>query len=443
MIASRSSSRRWLVVAGIAVLVVAASGAAIVASPRPSADPSPSAGLGIGAAVLASADAPGDAAASVGSTADPTTEPTPVATGPTISPLNLFVTPSPAPRRGAQPTDPAFAQDVHRPITAQSMEWLLAKAAGRVALTGGRVSILGAGANPLVDPVTSVAIPFARTLDTSWTRWVVEPTGSGRDAKGNRYSNLNYWNMCSPGATTVALWYWQQLTGRPDVTGTAGWFVEPYLAEAGGWPSPGPTVPRASDGTRLGTYWAGSDHVSGFAAKGRGFLMYLATATQPPTWTSTGMVVYANGGGSALYPTRGGPRPNIVTALNWEASGRDAAAWTEAWYTSVTRPDPALARDLSLAVALDVGRDGIPVIAVLDTHGLPNWQAGTATPHIRHAVAIVGYDNTANPPTFTYIDTCGRSCNARGGNQNGQLHVVSQAGMVAAIRDTVGSGFVW
>jgi hypothetical protein len=109
----------------------------------------------------------------------------------------------------------------------------------------------------------------------------------------------------------------------------------------------------------------------------------------------------------------------------------------------VTRPDPALERDLALAVALDVGRDGVPVIAAADTFDLPNWQAGSATPHIRHAVAIVGYDNAADPPTFTYIDTCGRSCNLRGGNQNGQLHVISQAGMVAAIRDTVGSGFVW
>jgi hypothetical protein len=433
--------RRWLPIAGAAALLIAVSGAAIVASPRPSNGPSSSAsaGLAIGSAVLASADAPDDPTASVGSTADPT----PLATGPSISPLNLFVTPSPAPKRGAQPTDPAFAQDAHRPIAPQSMEWLLAKAAGRVALVAGQVTILGAGANPLVDPVAFAPIPSARTLDTTWTRWIVEPLGSGRDAGGNRYSNLNYWNLCSPGSVTVALWYWQQLTGAPDVTGTAGWFVEPYVTEAGGWPSPGPTVPRAADGSRLGTYWAPSDLVNGFTANGRGFMMYLATAAHPPTWTSTGMVVYANASGRALYPTRGGPRPNIVAALNWEASGRDASSWAETWYTSVIRPDPALARDLALAVELDVGRDGVPVVAVLDTHDLPNWQAGSATPHIRHAVTIVGYDNTANPPTFTYVDTCGRSCDARGGNQNGQVHVISQSALVAAIRDTVGSGFVW
>jgi hypothetical protein len=65
------------------------------------------------------------------------------------------------------------------------------------------------------------------------------------------------------------------------------------------------------------------------------------------------------------------------------------------------------------------------------------------TPHTRHAISIVGYDNTANPPTFTYLDTCGRSCNNRGGNQNGQIHVISQAQMVKAITDGNGMGFIW
>jgi len=109
----------------------------------------------------------------------------------------------------------------------------------------------------------------------------------------------------------------------------------------------------------------------------------------------------------------------------------------------VIRADPQLARDLTAAVTLDVGRDGVPVVAAVDTYGLPNWQDGSATPHIRHAVAIVGYDNAASPPTFTYIDTCGRACNARGGNETGQLHVISQAQMVAAIGDSLGSGFDW
>jgi len=71
------------------------------------------------------------------------------------------------------------------------------------------------------------------------------------------------------------------------------------------------------------------------------------------------------------------------------------------------RFEPTAGRDLQMAVTLDVGRDGVPVVVELDTHGLPNWQAGSKTPHIRHAVTIVGYDNAATPPTYTYIDTCG------------------------------------
>jgi len=364
-------------------------------------------------------------------------------TGPAFQPLDLFATPSPPPARGAQPTDPAFTSDPRRPMPAQSVEWLQVKAAGLVALVGGKVVRLDPGANPLAMPATGAAIPAARTLDTIWARWVVEPSGYGTDEKGNRFSNLNYWNMCSAGATTVALYYWQALTGHPNVTGTEGYFLEPYAAEATAWPTPGPTVALAADGSRLGTYWSGSDTVSGFTANGRGFLMYLATQTQPPAWQTTGMVVYARADGTPLYPTRGGPRPNIMTALNWEASNNDPQNWIEAWYTSVIRPDPTLARDLTVAVTLDVGRDGVPVIAALDTFDLPNWQNGSATPHIRHAVAIVGYDNAANPPTFTYIDTCGRACNNRGGNTNGQVHVIAQSQMVKAIRDTVGSGFVW
>jgi hypothetical protein len=58
-------------------------------------------------------------------------------------------------------------------------------------------------------------------------------------------------------------------------------------------------------------------------------------------------------------------------------------------------------------------------------------------------VTIVGYDNAASPPTYTYIDTCGRGCNSRAGNQNGKLHVIAQDQMVAAIQDTLGSGFLW
>ena len=358
-----------------------------------------------------------------------------------FSPINVFASPTPDPSRGPSPTDYFFGFDSRRPAGTQGVDWLSAKAAGRIALVDGRIVTLAASA----DPMTlrgGAAVPAARTLDTTWSRWVVEPPGYGLDAKGNHYSDLSYWNLCGPGAATVALYYWQQLTGRPNVTGTAGYFVDPYATEGAAWPSPGPSLPSAS-GKRIGTYWSGSDRVNGFTANGRGFVMYMAMLSQPATWSASGIAVFAGGSGTPLYPTRGASRQNIQAGLNWEISGQDASTWLDTWYTSVTRADPALARDLQAAVTLDVGRDGIPVVVALDTFDLPNWQAGSSTPHTRHAVAIVGYDNSANPPTYTYLDTCGRSCNSRGGNQNGQIHVVSQSAMVAAIMDRVGSGFVW
>lgn len=343
---------------------------------------------------------------------------------------------------GPVPFPGFFGSATSRPTPMQSDEWLTAKSLGRVTLSGGNVVLLDPAADPTVVAATGKAIPPAKTLNISWTRWIVEPPGSGHDEKGIRYSDLSFWNLCGPGAATVTLYYWQQLTGRPNVTATAGWFLDPYAAEGAAWPSPGPAV-AVSNGKRVGTYWSGSDAVSGFTAHGRGFILYMAMEAQPPTWQSAGIAVFADADGQPLYPTRGASRQNIQTGLNWEISGHNANDWTEAWYAGVSKDDPTLERDLQTAVMLDVGRDGVPVVAAVDTYDLPNWQAGAKTPHTRHAIAIVGYDNTANPPTYSYIDTCGRSCNNRGGNGYGQVHVISQSAMVASILDEVGSGFVW
>ncbi len=374
----------------------------------------------------------------------PAPTPTPALSppGPTFQPIDLLATSTPPPATGALPTDQVDSPAPRRPVPVQSAAWLALKAAGRIALVDGAVSTLPPGADPLADLTTGRPVPAARSLETDYARWIIEPMGSGRDGKGNSYSNKNYWNLCEPGATAAALYYWQLRTGHPDVTGTQGWFLDPYESEGVAWPSPGPSI-VISGGKRLGTYWSGSDRINGYTAHGRGYIMYLGMQIQPPGWQSKGIPVYAGESGRALYPTIGAPRTNIQVALNWEASAHDPAGWTEFWYAGVMRFEPTLARDLQMAVTLDVGRDGVPVVVELDTHGLPNWQAGSKTPHIRHAVTIIGYDNAASPPTYTYIDTCGRGCNSRAGNQNGQLHVIAQDQMVAAIQDTLGSGFLW
>jgi hypothetical protein len=439
VIASHHDRRRWFVAAAALVAIVSVAGIATLAGSSPNPTPGPNAAAGSAIAFDPTAVASSSGLLVPGTmSADPSVS-TPAV--PTFPPLDLLFTPSPAPARGAQPTDPSQAQDSRRPLPVQSVDWLTLKAAGRIVIVGGQVTVLPTGTDPLVNPATGLAVPAKLTLDTSWTRWIVEPPGYGADEKGDRYSDLSYWNLCGDGSMAVTLWYWQQLTGGPDVTGTAGYFLDPYANEAVAWPTNGPTI-ALSGGARLGTYWSGSDAVSGFTAHGRGFVMYLAMAAQPATWQSTGLSVFSRNG-KPIYPTSGTPRTNIQTGLNWEVSGHNASNWTEAYYASVIRPDPTLTRDLATAVMLDVGRDGVPVVGAVDAYNLPNWQAGSATPHTRHAIAIVGYDNTTKPPTFTYVDTCGRSCNARGGNQNGGLHVISQSQMVAAIQNAVGSGFVW
>jgi len=350
--------------------------------------------------------------------------------------VQLFV---PAPDGSGEFVRPEFWVDARRPIPEQSLDWLDAKANGRVALVDGKFTMLPAGTDPLVNPLTGEAVPDKALMETDYSRWIVEVPGSGRDERGVYFADLNYWEFCGDGAMTAALWYWQQRVGHPDVTGMSGTFVDPYDGEGVPWPVPGPSI---SVGQRAGTTWSGTDTVSGFTAHGRGFEFYLAMAARPTGWLSPGFSVFALDG-KPLYPSLGTPITNIMAGLNWEASGHAAGDWNETYYTIVTPQDPYLARDLSAAVTIDVGRDSVPVVAMVDTFDLPNWQNGSATPHTRHAIAIVGYDNTANPPTFTYTETCGRACNRRGGNMDGQIHVIPQWQMVAAIQDPVGSGFLW
>jgi hypothetical protein len=409
----------------LAVAALAGCGAqAAAVDPTPSLDPT------------ATATA---AAATASPTASPAPSPTPIST---FQPIDVWATPTPVPSEGALPTDQIEVPASRRPIPDQSAEWLAVKAAGRLALVDGQPTVLLPSADPLTMPRTGQPVPAARTLDTDYARWIIEPMGKGRDAMDQSYEDANFWNFCEVGASAVALYYWQQLNGYPDVTGTEGYFIDPYEAEGVAWPSPGPKLPTSEEGEMLGMYWSGEDDVNGYTAYARGYQAYLGMEMQPPGWKSTGMAVFAING-KAIYRTFGAPRTNVQVALNWEASGHDRKNWVNFWYTGVMRFEPTLARDLKMAVMLDVGRDGVPVIPVLDTYVLPNWQDGSKTRHVIHAVAIVGYDNTSNPPTYTYLDTCARLCNSRAGNRNGGIYTVPQDLMVQAIQDTVGSGFVW
>ncbi len=185
--------------------------------------------------------------------------------------------------------------------------------------------------------------------------------------------------------------------------------------------------------------------MDGFTARDRGYTMYLATAVAPPGWVLPGVLDYTKPDGTALFPTDGTYPGVLAAALNWEASGHRVANWTSVWYTLVSKSDPSFASDLRSAVTADVGRDHVAVVAEVDTFDLPNWQgAGSlAATHTPHSITIVGYDNASSTPTYTYLDTCGAACNDRAGNTNGGVYTISQAQLVKAMQDEMGSGFIW
>jgi hypothetical protein len=352
--------------------------------------------------------------------------------GPAARPI-VVLTPPPGPK--------AVGSDPNRPIPLQSKAWLALKASGMIAPVGGKVTTLDPGADPKVMPATGQPIPDARVLNTTWTRWMVEVLGVGHDENGTYYRDLSYWKLCGDGAMTVALWYWQQLTGYPNVTGTEGYFLDPFVAQGAYWPKPGPRVATRGR-TKLGTYWSGSDTLNGYLATGRGFEMYLATQAQPAGWKVPGLAIFAKSG-KPVYASTGTDRVTIQTGLNWEVSGHDADSYATAFYATVVGADPYFAHDLNSAVMLDVGRDGVPVVAAADSFYLPNWANGAASKHQGHSITIVGYDNTANPPTYSYIDTCGHACNPRSANREGRVYTIPQAQLALAMRYFKGAGFVW
>ena len=118
-------------------------------------------------------------------------------------------------------------------------------------------------------------------------------------------------------------------------------------------------------------------------AHGRGYLMYLAMAVRPAGWTSTGIDIFVDGDGVARYPTLGAPPRYMMAGLNWEASTATPTTWQETYYTTVGRWDPTIARDLRTAAMIDIGRDGVAMIASVDTFYLPElagWLEDAAYP---------------------------------------------------------------
>jgi hypothetical protein len=271
---------------------------------------------------------------------------------------------------------------------------LLATALG--ATTG--VSATAATTPTTAAPATTpAAAPAARLLNTGVAAQVLEPDGDGVDSANTRYSDHYLWNMCGPGATTVAASYWKDVLHNGRRT-----FHDPHAT----------------------TTWDDTH--------ARSFMFYLATQVAVPGWPSPGEMSYG------AYPDAGTATSDVRDVLNWEASGHNTSTW-RGFYYGVADASTLNASTLNQHVVSDVGQDGRPVVAALDAYYLKEWAGGY---HTSHLVAVIGYDNTKH--TYTYVETCGRDCHT----SSSGVETMTQDAFLNAIEqdlphNKVSGGLVW
>jgi hypothetical protein len=240
------------------------------------------------------------------------------------------------------------------------------------------------------------------TLATKSASRIVEMPGYGKDDIGKSYNDLNYWNICSAGAATVATSYFV-----PDPYQMLGAFHEPYGQYS------------------VTTQWNEQDvdYNLGYVARARAYVLYMAMAVDPPSFDKPGIDDFST------YPTLGGSPQAMRDAVNWEISDHAGGGRWATWFY-FTKPNTGsgfTADQFNDDVVADIWRSGAPVIVAVDADYLPNWP-DLAKP-LHHAITIVGYDNTGD--TYTYLDTCGRQC---GSTSNGGTHDIAQKKLFKAIQ---------
>ncbi len=238
--------------------------------------------------------------------------------------------------------------------------------------------------DPTLGPTPKPVPPKSFWFDTSVVGNFAEPPAGGRDHAGKFYSDHNYWAFCGAGAARVAL----EFAGKGP-----GWV-------AGKWPLTTYIEPWTSaTGTR--SSWKDGE----LSDQGRGYMMYLAIAVQPPSFKVPGVVTFGmkvdETGGSVVGTTVA----QAAAVLNWEASGHKGEIGYFAAQTSNVTPE-AFYR----ALEQEIGVDGYPALVSVLTAGywaqgtrwtLPNW----VNRGIPHWITVVGYDAAS----FYYVDTCWRS----------------------------------
>lgn len=251
-------------------------------------------------------------------------------------------------------------------------------------------------------PLCGAPIPVARQLYMGEADTIVEPGAVGIDANGNSYEDKYFWFLCGPGATTVSLSYWQNISvlrhGKQSFTD----------------PSPAP---------QRTTTW--DDNA------GRSYLMYIADQSRPPSFGSSGEL------GFGTYPNAGTRTGDILDVLNWEASGHNSATWKNFFYQLQNVPNDAT---LNHNIVVDVANNIAPV-AIVDSYELPDWSHAHSNAHVSHAVAITGYDNTAG--TYTYEQTCDSDCYTHHGHYTISQSALEQAIQLDQSKNGVIGALIW
>ncbi len=238
-------------------------------------------------------------------------------------------------------------------------------------------------------------------LDPSIANSVQEPAGSGKDDAGNEYNDPNMYNLCGPGATTVALSYWFNTAKLGQRT------FNDYVAT---------------------TTWNDSWH--------HAYIMYLATQIKWPGQNGVpGEISYSNG------RSTGTNVGDLVNALNWamyetrlpNPHPREAEptpyAWPNGFYSIESNPGQDQIRN---DIVQDIAWAKVPAIALVNGPDLTNndWR-GQKGQRIGHFIAIIGYDNLAN--TYTYEETYGNLNQTYGFG----MKTISQNGLWTAMTNIV------
>jgi hypothetical protein len=260
----------------------------------------------------------------------------------------------------------------------------------------------------------AAAAPATYSLDTSITKLFREPAGSSAtkytDASGHWYIDWNFAQMCSDGSGAILMYYWMlqhPQNAYPWLTGdyANGWFVEPYNSTD--WTYLNAHSHPTFQDSQKRTYWVWSS--GGYYA--RGYMVYLSMKINPGgTWRFNGLDDYhsrlygapTNPDNTPKYPQWGSDPDYMTYALGWEVSGHSQSQGS--WWTFHLHTDSNLAANLHQAVTTDLFTFNVPVQARVNAKYLVNWPS---TSNLGHAVAIVGYNDSAQPPTYTFIDTYG------------------------------------